>query len=65
MLIIDMSAVKLPGEAKQNNLPHEYGQPIDDSDTATLAIMTLLFKSEYAHPTANESRPIQYCFSVS
>jgi hypothetical protein len=29
MLIVDMSAVKLPGEAKQNNLPSEYGQPID------------------------------------
>jgi hypothetical protein len=24
-----MSAVKLPGEAKQNNLPPECGQPID------------------------------------
>jgi hypothetical protein len=24
-----MSEVKLPGEAKQNNLPLEYGQPID------------------------------------
>jgi hypothetical protein len=29
MLIVDISAVKLPGEAKQNHLPHEYGQPID------------------------------------
>jgi hypothetical protein len=29
MLIIDMSAVNLPGEAKQNNLPPECGQPID------------------------------------
>jgi hypothetical protein len=27
MLIIDMSAVKLPDEAKQNNLPPECGQP--------------------------------------
>jgi hypothetical protein len=25
----DMSAVKLPGEAEQNNLPPECGQPID------------------------------------
>jgi hypothetical protein len=29
MLILDMSAVKLPGEAKQNNLPPKCGQPID------------------------------------
>jgi hypothetical protein len=29
MLIFDMSAVKLPGEAKQDNLPPECGQPID------------------------------------
>jgi hypothetical protein len=29
MLIIDLSAVKLPGKAKQNNLPPECGQPID------------------------------------
>jgi hypothetical protein len=32
MLIIDMSDVKLPGEAKQNNLPPECGQPIDGSE---------------------------------
>jgi hypothetical protein len=25
----DMSKVKLPGKAKQNNLPPECGQPID------------------------------------
>jgi hypothetical protein len=29
MLIVDVSEVKLPGEAKQNNLPPECGQPID------------------------------------
>jgi hypothetical protein len=29
MLIIDVSEVKLPGEAIQNNLPLECGQPID------------------------------------
>jgi hypothetical protein len=29
-----MSAVKLPDEAKQNNLPHEYGQPIDGGENA-------------------------------
>jgi hypothetical protein len=29
MLIVDMSAVKLPGKAKQDNLPLECGQPID------------------------------------
>jgi hypothetical protein len=29
MLIVDMSAVKLSGKAKQNNLPPKYGQPID------------------------------------
>jgi hypothetical protein len=28
MLIVDMSELKLPDEAKQNNLPPEYGQPI-------------------------------------
>jgi hypothetical protein len=27
-LIVDASEVKLPGEAKQINLPPEYGQPI-------------------------------------
>jgi hypothetical protein len=29
MKIIDMSDVKLSGEAKQNNLPPECGQPFD------------------------------------
>jgi hypothetical protein len=29
MLIIDMSAVKLPGEVKQNNIPPECAKPID------------------------------------
>jgi hypothetical protein len=29
MLIVDMSAVKLPGEVKQNNLTLECGQAID------------------------------------
>jgi hypothetical protein len=29
MLIVDVSEVKLPGEAKQSNLPPECGQPID------------------------------------
>jgi hypothetical protein len=29
MLIVDVSEVKLPGEAKQNNLAPECGQPID------------------------------------
>jgi hypothetical protein len=29
MLIVEMSEVKLPGEAKQNNLPPECGKPID------------------------------------
>jgi hypothetical protein len=33
MLINDMSAAKLPGEMKQNNLPPECGQPIDVGDT--------------------------------
>jgi hypothetical protein len=27
--IIDVSEVKLPGEAKQNNLPPECGKPIE------------------------------------
>jgi hypothetical protein len=30
MLIVDVSEVKLPGEAKQNN--PEFGQPIDVGD---------------------------------
>jgi hypothetical protein len=34
MLIVDMSDVKLPGEAKQNNLPPECGQLIDRGDIA-------------------------------
>jgi hypothetical protein len=29
ILIMDMSAVKLPGEAKQNDLPPKCGQPFD------------------------------------
>jgi hypothetical protein len=33
MLVVDMSAVKLAGEAKQNNLPPECGQPIDEVST--------------------------------
>jgi hypothetical protein len=32
MLIVEMIEVKLPGEAKQNNLPPECGQPIDMGD---------------------------------
>jgi hypothetical protein len=27
LLIVNMSEIQLPGEAKQNNLPPEYGQP--------------------------------------
>jgi hypothetical protein len=34
MLIVDRSAVKLPGEAKQNNPPHECGQLIDAGEGA-------------------------------
>jgi hypothetical protein len=33
MLIIDVSKVKLPVEAKQNNLPPDCGQPIDVGET--------------------------------
>jgi hypothetical protein len=32
MLIVDMNAVKLPGEAHQTNLPPKYGQLIDVGD---------------------------------
>jgi hypothetical protein len=32
MLFVDMSAVKLPGEVKLNNLPPECGQLIDAGD---------------------------------
>jgi hypothetical protein len=39
MLIVDVSEVQLPGEAEQNNLPPECGQPIDGGDNwATLAL---------------------------
>jgi hypothetical protein len=43
MLIVDMSEVKLPGEAKQNNLLLECGQPIDgggnaQSDTGSIEL---------------------------
>jgi hypothetical protein len=37
MLIVDVSAIKLPGEAKQNNLPPECGQPIDGVDFSCCA----------------------------
>jgi hypothetical protein len=36
MLIVDVS--ELPGEAKQNNLPPENGQPIDAGVKATAGI---------------------------
>jgi hypothetical protein len=32
LLIADVSEVKLPGEAKQNNLPPKCGQPIDGGE---------------------------------
>jgi hypothetical protein len=35
MLTIDMSAVKIPGKAKQNNLPPECEQPINAGGVAT------------------------------
>jgi hypothetical protein len=40
MLIVDMSEVKLPGEAKQNNLPPEREQPIDASDYHCNSLLT-------------------------
>jgi hypothetical protein len=36
MLIVDVSEVKLPGEAKQNNLPPECGQLIDGGESVGL-----------------------------
>jgi hypothetical protein len=36
MLIVDVSEVKLPDEAQQNNLPPECGQPIDGGDMVVL-----------------------------
>jgi hypothetical protein len=45
MLIVDMNAVKLPSEAKQNNLPPECGQPIDVGDTVIIAIQALVFEA--------------------
>jgi hypothetical protein len=41
MLIADVSEVKLPGEAKQNNLPPECGQPID----GVMAPVNAIYKS--------------------
>jgi hypothetical protein len=38
MLIVDVGEVKLPGVAKQNNLPLECGQPIDGVDCAKLTL---------------------------
>jgi hypothetical protein len=35
MLIVDMSVAQLSGEAKQNNLPPECGQPIDAGELRT------------------------------
>jgi hypothetical protein len=32
MLIVDVSEIELPGEAKQNNLPPKYGQLIDGGE---------------------------------
>jgi hypothetical protein len=34
-LIVDVSGVRLPGEAKQNNLPPESGQPTDGGGLQT------------------------------
>jgi hypothetical protein len=45
MLIVDVSAVKLLGEAKQNNLPPEYVQPIDGEGMLVL---------EYFVPVKND-----------
>jgi hypothetical protein len=35
VLIVDVSEVKLPGEAKLNNLPPECGEPIDADENGT------------------------------
>jgi hypothetical protein len=40
MLIVDVSVVKLSGEAKQNNLPPECGQQID----GVLLVPTITFR---------------------
>jgi hypothetical protein len=42
MLIVDMSEDTLPGDAKQNNLPPECGQPIDagESEVRDVALMS-------------------------
>jgi hypothetical protein len=37
-MVVDVSGVKLPGEAKQNNLPPECGQPIDAGDVIHLQL---------------------------
>jgi hypothetical protein len=47
MSIVDLSAVKLTGEAKQNNLPPECGQSID---AGTYVDVTVSFQY---HPDKN------------
>jgi hypothetical protein len=41
MLVVDMSAVKLTGEVKQNNLPPECGQEIDVCDLGLMEILSM------------------------
>jgi hypothetical protein len=48
MLIVDVSELKLPGEAKQNNLPTECGQPIDRDDYAFFLGNPALKLTEYS-----------------
>jgi hypothetical protein len=59
MLIVDMSAVKLPGEAKQSNLPAECGQPIDQCEKVSQ-------KYKLAKPHYSQlSKCLSFIFQVS
>jgi hypothetical protein len=53
MLIVDVSAVNLPGRAKQNNLPHKCGQPIESGEynivKVPMEIMMLLSNQNVIH----------------
>jgi hypothetical protein len=44
MSFVDVSEVKLPGEAKQNNLPPECGQPIDGVEMVSINTCHLIPK---------------------
>jgi hypothetical protein len=48
MLIVDMSEVKLPGKAKQNNLPPECRQPIEVGEVFCIHILVMFLSPKSA-----------------